>query len=150
MWKNTHGPDLHLFLIQVKDIEGETVALIVKKSYHNPEELIGIENKLHVECEYITLIWWTWTLRQYSKFILLFEIRCNLFSLGSQIFSFHDANIIGVFFFILVVKKMKATEKLLVVSAALLVSLNNFEDSKRLCCWLYFFSEDFLAKYYLL
>ena len=55
MWKNTHGPDLHLFLIQVKDIEGETVALIVKKSYHNPEELIGIENKLHVECEYITL-----------------------------------------------------------------------------------------------
>ncbi|XP_022326240.1 uncharacterized protein LOC111126122 [Crassostrea virginica] len=70
------------YAIYVKDIEGETVALIVKKSYHNPEELIGIENKLHVEF----------------------------------------------------VKKMKATEKLLVVSAALLVSLNNFEDSKRLCC----------------
>ena len=51
MWKNHMVLICSYFLIQVKDIEGETVALIVKKSYHNPEELIGIENKLHVECE---------------------------------------------------------------------------------------------------
>ena len=57
MCKKTYGSHL-LFFIQVKDIEGETVALIVKKSYHNPEELIGIENKLHVECEYITSSDW--------------------------------------------------------------------------------------------
>lgn len=42
----------------------------------------------------------------------------------------------------LVIKKIKATEKLLLINAALLVSLNNFEDSKRLCCWVRGFVED--------
>lgn len=40
--------------IQVKDNEDEIIAKIVKKSYHNGEELIGVENKLHIECEYQT------------------------------------------------------------------------------------------------
>lgn len=70
------------YAIYVKDNEDEIIAKIVKKSYHNGEELIGVENKLYIEF----------------------------------------------------IKKIKATEKLLVINAALLVSLNNFEDSKRLCC----------------
>lgn len=37
--------------IQVKDNEDDIIAKIVKKSYHNAEELIGVENKLHIECE---------------------------------------------------------------------------------------------------
>lgn len=41
-----------------------------------------------------------------------------------------------------VIKKIKATEKLLLINAALLLSLNNFEDSKRLCCWVRGFVED--------
>lgn len=40
--------------MQVKDNEDEIIAKIVKKSYHNGEELIGVENKLHIECEYQT------------------------------------------------------------------------------------------------
>lgn len=40
--------------IQVKDNEDEIIAKIVKKSYHNGEELIGVENKQHIECEYQT------------------------------------------------------------------------------------------------
>lgn len=78
------------YAIYVKDNEDEIIAKIVKKSYHNGDELIGVENKLHIEF----------------------------------------------------IKKIKATEKLLLINAALLVSLNNFEDSKRLCCWVRGFVED--------
>lgn len=45
---------LRAIQIQVKDNEDEIIAKIVKKSYHNGEELIGVENKLHIECEYQT------------------------------------------------------------------------------------------------
>ncbi|XP_062602625.1 uncharacterized protein LOC134264343 isoform X1 [Saccostrea cucullata] len=68
--------------VYVKDVEGEIVAKFIKKSYHNSEELIGLENKIHIEF----------------------------------------------------LKKLKAQEKLLLIGAAMLLSLNNFEDTKRLCC----------------
>lgn len=38
----------------MKDNEDDIIAKIVKKSCHNGEELIGVENKLHIECEYQT------------------------------------------------------------------------------------------------
>ncbi|XP_061169645.1 uncharacterized protein LOC133178992 isoform X2 [Saccostrea echinata] len=68
--------------VDVKDMEGDVVAKFIKKSFHNSEELVGLENKIHIEF----------------------------------------------------LKKIKAQEKLLLIGAAMLLSLNNFEDSKRLCC----------------
>ncbi|XP_048772698.2 uncharacterized protein LOC125678342 [Ostrea edulis] len=35
--------------VKVNDMEGQTVAKLVKKSFHNPEELLGLENKIHIE-----------------------------------------------------------------------------------------------------
>lgn len=72
------------------------------------------------------------------------EIHLFLFSMGKMYANQIGAVYGGYWKFVClfsVIKKIKATEKLLVINAALLVSLNNFEDSKRLCCWVQEFLE---------
>lgn len=72
------------------------------------------------------------------------EIHLFLFSMGKNVCKSNWCSVERVLKICLsfsVIKKIKATEKLLVINAALLVSLNNFEDSKRLCCWVQEFLE---------